>query len=93
MLSINFYLPHMELVCLIELVTFRSLSSPEPLSLSLSVTRSLHLRSMELLGYESSEEEGKHRYNKVSQSTSVSRCSCTSMHFFMTLFLCLFMGL
>lgn len=36
---------------------------------------------MELLGYESSEEEEKHRYNKVSPSTSVYNCSCTLMHF------------
>lgn len=45
-----------------KLVTFRSLSSPEPFSLSLSVTRSLHLRSMELLGYGSSVGKRKHQY-------------------------------
>lgn len=76
-----------------ELVTFRSLSSPEPLSLSLSVTRSLHLRSMELLGYGSSEEEERHWYNKVSQSTSVFNCSCTFKHFVFNIpFLCVFMS-
>lgn len=62
MQSFNYLPPPREISLLIELVTFLSPSSPEPLSLSLSVTRSLHFRSMELLGYESSEEE--HRCNK-----------------------------